>query len=193
MVHSTQTDHLSYVKFSTISKQTQTSLHLSLWYIRLKPCTYITPTLTMSPNGPKQNSTGPTHRGVPSEASNTISERMVHSTQNAHLSCIKITTSSKWTQTSIHLSLVTKEYHRVRPKQFLSLWSIRRKPCSYIAPTLTLSSNGLKRDFTCPTHLGLTSGAFKTIFVPMVRLAQIVHLSCVKISTISKRLKQAST
>jgi hypothetical protein len=37
-----------------------------------------------------------------------------------------------------------------------------------------------------PRHLGVPSGASKTIFEPMVRLMQTVHLSCIKISTISK-------
>jgi hypothetical protein len=38
-----------------------------------------------------------------------------------------------------------------------------------------------------PQNLGVSSGVFKTISEPMVHLAQTAHLSCVKISTISKR------
>jgi hypothetical protein len=38
-----------------------------------------------------------------------------------------------------------------------------------------------------PPHLGVPSGASKAIFKPMVHLAQTVHQSCLKISTISKR------
>jgi hypothetical protein len=38
------------------------------------------------------------------------------------------------------------KYQRVCQKQFLSQRYIRRKPSSYIAPTLTLSPNGPKRD-----------------------------------------------
>jgi hypothetical protein len=74
----------------------------------------------------------------------------------------------------------------MRPNRFLSQLYIRRKPCTYIAPTQTLSPNGPKQDSTQPTRLGLPSGAFKMISEPMVRLAQTAHLSCVKISTISK-------
>jgi hypothetical protein len=37
------------------------------------------------------------------------------------------------------------------------------------------------------SHLGVPSGASKTISEPMVRWAQTVHLSCDKISTISKQ------
>jgi hypothetical protein len=35
-----------------------------------------------------------------------------------HQSCVKICTIFKWTETSFHLSLVTLEYHWVRPKWF---------------------------------------------------------------------------
>jgi hypothetical protein len=160
---------------------------LSRWYIRRKPCTYIAPTLTLSPNGSKWDSTWPTRLGLPSGAFKTISEPIVRLAQTVHLYCVKISTISKRTKTSFHLSLVTKEYHRVRPKRFLSQWYIWCKPCSYIASALTLSPNKPKRDSTWPTHLGLPLGAFKTIFEPMVRLAQTAHLSCVKTSTMSKR------
>jgi hypothetical protein len=36
-------------------------------------------------------------------------------------------------------------------------------------------------------HLGVPSGASKMISEPMVHLVQTVHLSCIKISTISKQ------
>ena len=38
-----------------------------------------------------------------------------------------------------------------------------------------------------PRHLGVPSGASKTIFEPMVRLTQTVHLFYIKISTIPKQ------
>jgi hypothetical protein len=84
---------------------------LSLWYVQAKLCTYIAPTLTLSSNEPKRDSTLPTHLGVPLGASKTITEPMECSAQTMHLSCVKISTISKRTQTSFHLSLVTKEYH----------------------------------------------------------------------------------
>ena len=37
-----------------------------------------------------------------------------------------------------------------------------------------------------PHHLGVTSGASKTISEPMERLAQTVHLSCTDTNTVSK-------
>jgi hypothetical protein len=47
------------------------------------------------------------HLGVPSIASNSISEPTVRPTQTVHQSCIKSITISKQTELSFHLSLVT--------------------------------------------------------------------------------------
>jgi hypothetical protein len=68
-----------------------------------------------------------------------ISEPMVRLTYTEHLSCVKISTISKWIEVSLE-----------------------------------------------PRHLGVPSGASKTISQPMVRLAQTVHLSCPETNTISK-------
>jgi hypothetical protein len=78
----------------------------------------------------------------------TISEAVVCLAQTVHLFYVKISTISEQTELSFHLSLATKEYHRVHPKRFLSLRYVWRKPCTCLAPTLTLSSNGPKQDFT---------------------------------------------
>jgi hypothetical protein len=90
----------------------------------------------------------PPQLGVPSGASKTISEAMVHLPQTVHLSCTETNTVSKRTKMSFHLSIVTQEYRPVHPKQFLSLWYVSRKPCTYQAPKLTLSPKGSKRDST---------------------------------------------
>jgi hypothetical protein len=58
----------------------------------------------------------PCHLGVPSGASKMISEPVVRSAQTVHLSCVRISTISKRTESCFHLSLITEEYHRVRPK-----------------------------------------------------------------------------
>jgi hypothetical protein len=47
------------------------------------------------------------HLGVPSGASKMISEAVVCSSQTVHLSCVKISTLSKKTESSFHLSVVT--------------------------------------------------------------------------------------
>jgi hypothetical protein len=115
---------------------------------------------------------------------------------------------------------------------FLRLWYIWRKPCTYLAPTLTSSTIRPKQDATWPMsprssircvqnkcraygtfsvnsapilhqewhnlptdrnelpvelhHLGVLSGASKTISPLMVRLTQTVHLSCTDANSISK-------
>jgi hypothetical protein len=78
-----------------------------------------------------------------------ISEPMVRLTQTVHLSYVKISIVSK--QTEVSLDLVTKEYHRVRPKWFLSWWYVWRKLCTYLALTLTMSPNRMKWDSMWPT------------------------------------------
>ena len=69
---------------------------LSLWYVWCKPFTYLAPTLTLSPNAPNKIPHDPCNLGVPSRASKTFSEPMVCSTQTVQLSCVKISTISKW-------------------------------------------------------------------------------------------------
>jgi 3-oxoacyl-(acyl-carrier-protein) synthase len=127
------------------------------------------------------------HIEDPSGASKTISEPMLRSVQTVNLSCVKISTISKWTKASIHMSLVTKEYHQVCPKRFMCLCYVWRKLCTYLALTLPqclrMHGNEISHE---QCHIGDSSGASKTISKPMLRSAQTVHLSCVKISTISK-------
>jgi hypothetical protein len=100
----------------------------------------------------------PRHLGVLSGASNTIFEPTVRSVQTMHQSRIKSSTISKRTESSFHLSLITKESHRVRPKWFLCLWYVQCRPCTNLALTLTLSINVLKWDSTQPTSLTSSIG-----------------------------------
>ena len=81
----------------------------------------------------------------------------------------------------------------MRPKPYLSLWYIWRKPCTYLTLTLTPSPNGPNEIPLDPRHLGVPSGASKMIFEPMVRLAQTVHISYINTNTISKQTERHST
>ena len=132
------------------------------------------------PTDRKEIQHDPRHLGVPSGASKMISEPMVPSTQTVHRSSVKISTISKWTKTSFQLNFVSYEYHRVRPKRYLILWYVWRKPCTYLSLTLTPSPNEPNEIPHDPHHLGVPLGASKTISEPMVRLAQTVHLSYIK-------------
>jgi hypothetical protein len=90
----------------------------------------------------------PCHLGVPSGASKMISESMVRLAEIVHLSCVDTNTVSKWKEVRSHTTYVTYMFHWVRPNQFLSLWNVRRKPCSYLASRLTVSPKRPKRAST---------------------------------------------
>jgi hypothetical protein len=157
MVCSVQTVHLSCVKISTISKQTEMSIRLSLItseyhrvhqnrflslrYVRCKQCTNLVSRLALSPNRPKWASTWA------SSSSNSIrcirNYFLAYGTfaEPVHLSCTYTNTVSKRTKMRF-------EFHRVHPKQILSLWYVRRKPCTILTSRLALSLNGPKRVFT---------------------------------------------
>jgi hypothetical protein len=104
---------------------------------------YLAPTPTLSPNGPKWDSTWPTtpwssircvqkdyhylrmdwikhpleprHLGVPSGASKTISEPTVCLAQTCKYLVPTPTLSPNGTKTRFHMAHVTFEFHRVRP------------------------------------------------------------------------------
>jgi hypothetical protein len=52
---------------------------VSLWYVRRKPCTYLAPRLTLSPNRPKMALLNPRHQGVPFGVPEMVSTPAVHS------------------------------------------------------------------------------------------------------------------
>jgi hypothetical protein len=152
----------------------------------------------------------PRNLGVPLGASKTISEPKVCLTQAVHLSCTDTNIINKRIGTRFHMTTVTWEFHRVCPKWFLSLWYVRRKPCTYIVSRLALSLNPPKQASSCASSPRCTIGfvqndfwalgtfgancarrssirSSKMISEPMIRSAQTVQLSCVKIRTISKQ------
>ena len=77
----------------------------------------------------------------------------------------------------------------MRPKRYLSLWYVGRKPYTYLALILIASPNTLNEIPHDPRHLGVPSGASKMISEPMVCLAQTVHISCTDTNTVSKRIE----
>jgi hypothetical protein len=114
---------------------------------------------------------------------------MVSLVQTVHLSCTDPNIVSKLTKTRFHTTHITCEFHRVRPKLFMSLWHVQCKPCTYLASRLVLSPNGLNRAPLDPHHLGVPLGAFKTIYEPTVCLMQTKHLSWTDTSTVSKQIE----
>jgi hypothetical protein len=104
------------------------------------------------------------HPGVLLGVYKAIFKHVICSAQTVHLSCIKNSTISKQTETSIHLSLVTFEYHRVRSRRFLRLWYVWCKPCTYLALILTLFLSGPKWDSTWPTSPRCSIGCVQNDF-----------------------------
>jgi hypothetical protein len=163
MVHSAQTVHLSCVKISTISKWTESSFHLSL--------------------APRS-----TIRGVQNDF-----EPMVRLAQIVHLSYIDTNIVSKQSKMTLHTTHVTLDFHRMRPKWFLSLCYVWRKSSTYVAsriapmfsenraPILRQDKHYLQTESNEhphePHHLGVPSCVSRMISKPMVRLAQTMHLS----------------
>jgi hypothetical protein len=97
----------------------------------------------------------PRHLGVPSGVSKMICMPLVCSVQTVLLSCTDTNTVSKWTKTRFHMTHVTYEIHKVRPKLFISPWYVQCKPYTYLASRLSLSPNGPNRAPPDPRHLGV--------------------------------------
>jgi hypothetical protein len=118
-----------------------------------------------------------------------ISMAMVCSIQTNLVSYTNTNTVYKRTKTRFYTAHVTYEFPRVRPKQFMSLWNIQCKPCTYLVSRLQLSPNGPNRAPPDPHHLGVPSGTSKTIYEPVVYLTQPEHLSFTDTNTISKQIE----
>jgi hypothetical protein len=119
---------------------------LSLWYVWRKQCTNLAPTLTLSPNIPKWDSAWPT--------SPRSSIRCVQTNfevcgmfgincapilrQDYH--CLEMD-QNELSLVSHHLGVLPGASKII--SEPIVLW---HKSCTYLAPTLTLSSNGLKWD-----------------------------------------------
>jgi hypothetical protein len=80
------------------------------------------------------------HQGVSPGASKVIFEPMVCLGQTVHQSCLKISTISKRTEMSFHLSLITKVYLRFVQNDFCAngKWGPNRAPYT---DTNTISKN----------------------------------------------------
>jgi hypothetical protein len=95
------------------------------WYIRRKPCSYLAPRFTPFRADQTELPLDPRHLGLPLGAPKMISEPIACLTQMGYLSCVEISTISKETKTSFHLSHVTKEFNWVCPKGFPSLFHVQ--------------------------------------------------------------------
>jgi hypothetical protein len=135
MVYSTQTVHLCCVKINTMSEKDPNELPLE-----------------------------PHHLVVTSSASKTISKPMVCLAQTMHLSCTTLTLSpngkkrdSAW-PTSPRCSIGCIQ------NNFLNLWYVQSKLCTYLTLGLAVSSNRPKWAFTWALSLQSTIGCIQNDF-----------------------------
>jgi hypothetical protein len=131
------------------------------------------------------------HLRVPSGASKMIYEPLVHSAQTMHLSWVKISTiSNKLNEASTWASSPRSTIGCVQNDFWAnSMFSTKRAPIlNWHQHYLQMDQNEIPQD---PCHLVVPSGVSKMISKPAVRLAQTVHLSCVKISTIFKQTESS--
>jgi hypothetical protein len=131
----------------------------------------------------------PSHLGLPSGSGASImtSDPMVCWAQTMHLSGIKTVSISKQNEIWFYMTHVTKQFHRVRPKQFPRQWYVRRKPHTYLASRLALSPNEPKRVSTWASSPRSTIGCIQNDFYAYGTLVQTVHLSFTDTNAISKR------
>jgi hypothetical protein len=112
---------------------------------------------------------------------------MVCLAQTVHLSCTDTNTVSKRTKTRFHMTHSPRSSIGCVQDDFQAYGMFGTNGTPILCQDehyLQMDSNELPLE---PRHLEVPSGVSKTIFEPMVLSAQSVHLSCVKISTISKR------
>jgi hypothetical protein len=149
---------------------------MSLWYIRRKPCTYIASRLVLSPNGPKRASSwASSPRSTIGCIQNNFWAYGMFA-QTVHQFCIDTNTVSKQFKTRLHMTHITEEFHRVRPKWFLILWYVRCKPCSYLASELPLSPNGPKSASTWASSPRSTIGCVQNYLWAYGTFGATMHL-----------------
>jgi hypothetical protein len=181
MVHLEQTVHLSCTDATTVSKWSTIGCvqneFFCLWYVLRKPCNYLALTLPLSLNGLKCDSTWQmSHRWSIRCVQNDFWPYVTFGANHAS-SCVKISTISEQTKMSIHLSLITEEYHRVCLKRFSSLWYVRRKPCTYLASRLALSPNRQKQVTTWASSPRSTIGCIPKWFLIYVWCKPCTYLA----------------
>jgi hypothetical protein len=81
---------------------------------------------------------------------------------------------------------VTYEFHRVRPKLFMTHGTFNANYAPIFCSTI---SKRTKHISTRPSSPRSTAGASKMIYEPVERLTQTEHLSCTDANTVSKQIE----
>jgi hypothetical protein len=134
----------------------------------------------------------PRHLGVPSGAFKMISGPMVRSAHTMHLCCTDINTISKWTETRIHMAHSPRSFTKCVQHDFRAYGMFSTNH----APILCQDEHYLQTDSN-ELHLSLVTKEYHRVrpkwFSSLWYVAQTMHQSCVKISTISKRNEMSLT
>jgi uncharacterized protein YcgL (UPF0745 family) len=81
---------------------------------------------------------------------------------------------------------VTYEFHRVRPKLFMTYGTFNANHAPIFYSTVSKRTEQIS---TRPSPLRSTLGASKMIYEPIVRLTQTEHLCCTDANTVSKQIE----
>ena len=99
-------------------------------------------------------------------------------------------TTSQMDRMRFHMTHITLEFHRMRPKQFPKLMVRSAQTLHPSCVKISTISKQAETSFHLSlVHLGVPSVSSKMILEPMVCMAQAVHLSCTDTNTVSKRTK----
>jgi hypothetical protein len=122
----------------------------------------------------RDTSHDPHRLGVLSSASKTISEPLVHSTQTAHLSCVKFSTTYKRIELSLephHLGRASGASKMI-PESMVHLAQKYAPILHRHYHCLQIERSEIPHD---SHHLGIPLGASKRISKPMVRSTKTMH------------------
>jgi hypothetical protein len=111
---------------------------------------------------------------------------MVHSAQTVHLYCTNTNNVSKCTEMKFHMTHSPRSFIGCIQHDFRVDGTFDTNRTPFLHQDYHYLQTDSNKHPLKPCHLGVSSGASKTISEPMLRLAQTVHLYCTDTNTVSK-------
>jgi hypothetical protein len=118
-----------------------------------------------------------------------ISEPMVRLAQTVHIYCIDTNTVSKQIETRFHMTHSPRSSIGCVQQDFQADGTFYTNHAPFLCQYYHYLQMDLNKLPLESHHLGVSSGASKTISEPMVRSAQTVYLYCTDTNTVSKRIE----
>jgi hypothetical protein len=106
-----------------------------------------------------------------------------------HIYCIDTNTVSKQIETRFHMTHSPRSSIGCVQHDFRADGTFDTNRTPFLHQDYHYLQTDLNKLPFEPHHIGVSSGASKTISEPMVRSAQTVHLYCTDTNTVSKRIK----